>query len=107
MAMWRESFCEVVKQAREKNLTSDEHFTVDGTLIEAWASLKSFQRKDQKNPQPDDSGNPSIDFHGETHGLTKRMNRPPIRIRCERAKVAARKPSRVTPATCWWRTATG
>ena len=39
---------------------------VDGTLIEAWASLKSFQCKDQKNPPPDDPGNPTIDFHGET-----------------------------------------
>src|SRR5437899_12235083 len=39
----RAFLCEVVNQAREKNLTSDEHFTVDGTLIEAWASLKSFQ----------------------------------------------------------------
>ena len=62
----RDFLCEVVKQAREKNLTSDEHFTVDGTLIEAWASLKSFQRKDQKNRPPDDPGNPTIDFHGET-----------------------------------------
>jgi transposase len=62
----REFLCEVVNQAREKNLTSDEHFTVDGTLIEAWASLKSFQGKDQKNPPPDDPGNPTIDFHGET-----------------------------------------
>ena len=62
----RDFLCEVVNQAREKNLTSDEHFTVDGTLIEAWASLKSFQRKDQKNPPPDDPGNPTIDFHGET-----------------------------------------
>src|SRR6185437_11595816 len=44
----QEFLCEVVSQAREKNLTSDEHFTVDGTLIEAWASLKSFQRKDGK-----------------------------------------------------------
>ena len=62
----REFLCEVVKQAREKNLTSDEHFTVDGTLIEAWASLKSFQRKDRKAPPPpDDPGNPTIDFHGE------------------------------------------
>jgi hypothetical protein len=48
------------------NLTSDEHFTVDGTLIEAWASLKSFQCKEQKSPPPDDPGNPTIDFHGET-----------------------------------------
>jgi transposase len=61
----REFLCEVVKQAQEKNLTSDEHFTVDGTLIEAWASLKSFQRKDQKNQPPDDPGNPTVDFHGE------------------------------------------
>jgi transposase len=61
----REFLIEVVKQAREKNLTSDEHFTVDGTLIEAWASLKSFQPKGEKNPPPDDPGNPTVDFHGE------------------------------------------
>src|ERR1700752_2085685 len=62
----REFLGEVVKQAQEKDLTSDEHFTVDGTLIEAWASLKSFQRKDKENPPPDDPGDPTIDFHGET-----------------------------------------
>jgi transposase len=61
----REFLMEVVDQAREKNLTSDEHFTVDGTLIEAWASLKSFHRKGAKNPPPDDPGNPTVDFHGE------------------------------------------
>jgi transposase len=61
----REFLCEVLKQAQEKNLTSDEHFTVDGTLIEAWASLKSFQRKDQNHTPPDDPGNPTVDFHGE------------------------------------------
>ena len=61
----REFLCEVVKQAQAKNLTSDEHFTVDGSLIEAWASLKSFQRKDQKNTPPDDPSNPTADFHGE------------------------------------------
>ena len=61
----REFLGEVVRQAQEKQLTSDEHFTVDGTLVEAWASLKSFQRKDGKNPPPDDPGNPTVDFHGE------------------------------------------
>ena len=61
----REFLCEVVEQARQKNLTSDEHFTVDGTLIEAWASLKSFQRKDGKNTPPEDPGNPTVNFHGE------------------------------------------
>src|SRR3954454_19530345 len=45
---------------------SDEHFSVDGTLIEAWASQKSFQRKDRPAPPPDDPGNPTVDFHGET-----------------------------------------
>ena len=61
----REFLCEVVKQAQEKKLTSDEHFTVDGTLIEAWASLKSFQRKDRQSAPPDDPGNATVDFHGE------------------------------------------
>ena len=61
----REFLCEVVEQARKKNLTSDEHFTVDGTLIEAWASLKSFQRRDHKDTPPEDPGNPTVDFHGE------------------------------------------
>src|SRR5204862_5891976 len=55
-------FQAVLKQARERNLLSDEHFTVDGTLLEAWASLKSFQRKDAKHPIPHDSGNATVDF---------------------------------------------
>jgi transposase len=61
-------FGAVVEQARAAGLMSDDHFTVDGTLIEAWASLKSFKRKDEKpgdNPPPDDPGNPTVDFHGE------------------------------------------
>src|SRR5271169_3476538 len=59
-------FQAVLKQAREQNLLSDEHFTVDGTLLEAWASLKSFQRKDGKPMAlPDDPGNATVDFHGE------------------------------------------
>jgi transposase len=59
-------FASVVAQARAADLLSDEHFSVDGTLIEAWASQKSFQRKDQgEKPPPDDPGNPTVDFHGE------------------------------------------
>jgi hypothetical protein len=46
-------------------LTSDEHFTVDGTLLEAWAGAKSFQAKDNKQPSPDDPGNPTVNFRGE------------------------------------------
>jgi transposase len=59
-------FQAVLQQARERNLLSDEHFTVDGTLLEAWASVKSYQRKDAKNGvPPDDPGNATVDFHGE------------------------------------------
>lgn len=61
----REFFWQVWEQASEAGLVSDEHFTVDGTLIEAWASLKSFQRKGERREPPDDSGNPSVNFHGE------------------------------------------
>jgi transposase len=64
----REFLCEVIAQAQAKGLTSDEHFTVDGTLVEAWASLKSFQRKEQKKGPPDDPGNPTVDFHDEQRG---------------------------------------
>jgi transposase len=71
-------FDEVVFQADRLGLLSDEHFTVDGTLIEAAASLKSFRRKDgQHAPDsaPDDPGNPTVDFRGErrsnaTHAST-------------------------------------
>ena len=43
-----------MEQAREKNLLSDEHFTVDGTLIEAWAGQKSFKEKDKGTEPPSD-----------------------------------------------------
>ena len=56
----------MVEQARGQGLLSDEHFTVDGTLIEAWAGHKSFKRKDGvQPPHDDDPGNPSVDFHGQ------------------------------------------
>lgn len=60
-------FSAVLSQAQETGLTSDEHFTVDGTLIEAWAGLKSFRRKDGQGagPSDDDPGNPTVNFHGE------------------------------------------
>jgi transposase len=70
-------FAQVLDQARRKHLLSSEHFTVDGTLIEAWASLKSFKPKTGASftRPPDDPGNPSVDFRGEkrsnaTHAST-------------------------------------
>ena len=59
---------EVVERARAARLMSDDHFTVDGTLIEAWASIKSFRPKDEAprdREPPDDPGNPTVNFHGE------------------------------------------
>jgi transposase len=62
----KEFLAQVVARARTQGLTSDEHFTVDGTLLEAWAGAKSFQRKDGKTPpSSDDPGNPTVNFHGE------------------------------------------
>jgi transposase len=79
---------EVVAAARQARLMSDDHFTVDGTLIEAWASLKSFRPKgeDPKDrPPPDDPGNPTVNFHGqkrsnETHEST---TDPEARLACK------------------------
>lgn len=57
----------VVRQAEAAGLLSDEHFTVDGTLIEAWASLKSFRPVDDPDRGVDsgDPGNADVDFHGQ------------------------------------------
>jgi transposase len=65
----------VLAQARQRRLLSDEHFTVDGPRIEAWASLKSFKTATPSGSPPADPGNPPGDFHGArrsntTHGST-------------------------------------
>lgn len=73
----RQFFEGVVREARSRGLISAEHFTVDGTLIEAWASMKSFRRKERRSKQEPPAGgsNPSVDFRGEqrsneTHAST-------------------------------------
>ena len=69
-------FAEVLGEARTHGLLSDEHFTVDGTLLEAWASHKSFRPKDEDPPPPSgDPKNPAVNFRGErrkndTHAST-------------------------------------
>ena len=69
-------FAEVLGEARTHGLLSDEHFTVDGTLLEAWASHKSFRPKDADPPPPSgDPKNPAVNFRGErrkndTHAST-------------------------------------
>jgi transposase len=72
----KEFFDRVVAEAAQLGLMSDEHFTVDGTLLEACASLKSFKKVEgAEEPPGDDPGNPTVDFHGEkrsndTHAST-------------------------------------
>lgn len=79
-AVAEEFFSQIVAQARTKKLLSDEHFTVDGTLIEAWAGQKSFQAKknesDKQDPPPSEEGrNPTVNFRkqerrNDTHQST-------------------------------------
>ena len=71
----RAFFERVLAQAQGQQLLSAEHFTVDGTLIEAWAGVKSFKKKGAAAEPPDDPGNPTVNFHGErrsnaTHAST-------------------------------------
>ena len=60
----RNFFDAVVARARDQGLLSSDHFTVDGTLIEAWASNKSFKPKDGPPPPPDGRG--GVNFRGES-----------------------------------------
>jgi transposase len=62
----RQFFAAVLEEARQRELLSEEHFTVDGTLLEAWASMKSVQPKDDEGgPPPNGFKNPDVDFRGE------------------------------------------
>jgi len=69
-------FERVLAQARERELLSDEHFTVDGTLVEAWAGQKSFQpRGGGSKRSPDDPGNPTVDFTGQKRSNETHVSR--------------------------------
>jgi transposase len=86
-------FQAVLQQAREWSLLSDEHFAVDRTLLEAWASVKSYQRKDgQPTAPPNDPGNATVDLHGEKR-RTRRTHRRRTWMRRWPAKARAKKPS--------------
>jgi transposase len=80
----RRFFAAVVRQADRRRLLSDEHFTVDGTLIEAAASLKSFKPKDERpsDEPPDDPGNPTVNFHGQkrSNGTHQSTTDPEARL---------------------------
>jgi len=86
----RKFFDGIVGQAKKAQLLSAEHFTVDGTLIEAWASIKSFKPKDgskKKEPPPSDPGNPTVVFHGEKRSnKTHRSTTDPESLLAKKAK---------------------
>jgi len=91
-------FVEVYDLSRAEGWTSDQHFTADGTLIEAWASLKSFVRKDGKDQakvasaKDDDPGNPTINFHGEQRrNATHRSTTDPESVLYRKANGQASK----------------
>jgi hypothetical protein len=57
---------ELLDHKEVRGLLSDEHFSVDGTQVAAWASMKSFRAKDGSDEPPSDGRNGERDFHGET-----------------------------------------
>ena len=63
---------QILKAAERRGLLSHEHFTVDGTLLEGWASQKSFRRKDDPTPPPSDNdpSNPTVNFRQEKRSNT-------------------------------------
>ena len=81
-------FAGVLDQARGNELLSDEHFTVDGTLLEAAASLKSFKSKDNRGEPPvDDPGNPTVNFHGQKRSnKTHQSATDPEAMLCRKGK---------------------
>ena len=83
-------------------LLSPEHFTVDGTLLEAWASLKSFRPKGEgprdRRP-PDDPGNPTVNFHGEHRTNTTHWSLTDLDALLTR-KGAGKEAKLAFPSTC-------
>ena len=85
---------EVLRLAEAHALLSHEHFTVDGTLLEAWASQKSFQPKTPAGPRPpsdDDPGNPSVNFRGErrSNATHRSVTDPDARLTRKSSNTAA------------------
>ena len=93
-------FEQVLAQAKTHRLLSDEHFTVDSTLIEAWAGQKSFKLKTDAAPvPPDDPGNPSVDFRGERRTNATHVSTTDRRPGCTRRR-PARRPSCASWGMC-------
>jgi transposase len=86
----RQFFSAVLAEARRRQLLSEDHFTVDGTLLEAWASLKSFRPRDGSGPPPSDGGrDPEVNFKGE-----KRRNDTHVSTTDPEAQLARKGPGK-------------
>ncbi len=107
-----EFFAAVVRQAKLRRYVSSDHFAVDGTLLKAWASHKSFKPKDPRPPSDGERGGPAgrnaeVQWHGQkrsndTHAST---TDPDARLYRKSNNTAATL-SCASPGTCSWRTAT-
>ncbi len=104
----RRFFNEVVRLAHKDTLLSSDHFTVEGPLIDAWASCKSFKRKDDDEPKPDD-GTTMVDFKGKKHrnathqSTTHQSTTDPEATL--RGKATGSRPDSATELMPSWRTA--
>jgi transposase len=94
----------IKEQVAATSLLSDEHFTVDGTLIEAWASLKSFRPKDAPPPAGGAGRNPEVDFQGQKQ--TRPTPPPPTRGPGCSKRATAKRPSSASWGMCSWKTVT-
>ena len=95
----REFLVKVIDEARRRHLLSQDHFTVDGTLLEAWASLKSFSPKDEGKPPTGGAKNPSVDFHGQQRANDTHQSTTDAETLLAK-KGAGKRLNYVLPATC-------
>ena len=109
-AVARAFFAEVVDEARRRRLTSDEHFSVDGTLLEAWASLKSYRPRDEQAPPPAAGGgrNAEVDFRGQRRRRETHVSRTDAEAQLytkgsgQAAKLSYLGHALSETATAWW-----
>ena len=81
----RAFFSEVVGEAGRRRLLSDDHFSVDGTLLEAWASLKSYRPRDEQEPPSSGGGrNAEVDFRGQRRSRETHVSRTDAEARLYR-----------------------
>jgi transposase len=88
----RQFFSQVVRQAKEEKLLSAEHFSVDGTLIESLASLKSVRAKDDDHDGPIDPDNTGVDFKGQqrSNATHQSVTDPEAKLYCKGRSSTAR-----------------